>query len=340
MNKLDTSESLLSKNESTFIKGILIILVVIGHNGILMGKAPGLEVVPFNRYLYTFHVYSFLILPFLYNIPFFSIERIKKNFIRLYKPYTFAFILLAIFFYISNHTLSFDKCIIAYIFGSEKLLRNSIGASFVWFIPSMFSLLILRDYFFHTSQKIIWITLLSFLFYCVFYIGSFFSVYDTAKYFPFGLLPAISLVSIGFLARLICCYMNNNKRKLFFFLLLGMFITYIFFIIDNSNINVSYKKIYNGSIMTLFMFVFIVAVAKIFSERKYVNIIKYLGKHSLEIYITHVFIYNILLNVILKLNIELNITTGLITLLITVLCSVGIIEIGKNIRFYNFLFSK
>ena len=55
------SSSLLTRDESTGTKGLLIFLVVLGHNSLAM------EYTGLYSLLYSFHVYCFYILPFLYG---------------------------------------------------------------------------------------------------------------------------------------------------------------------------------------------------------------------------------------------------------------------------------
>lgn len=57
----DTSPSLLTRDESVGVKGLLIFLVVLGHNSLAM------EYTGLYSLLYSFHVYCFYILPFLYG---------------------------------------------------------------------------------------------------------------------------------------------------------------------------------------------------------------------------------------------------------------------------------
>ena len=145
---MDTTKSLISRENSTLLKGILIILIILGHNGILMGKSTGLTVTALNNYLYCFHVYLFLILPFLYNIPGFTFKRVKKDFLHLYKPYTLLIITILIAnIFILKQPFEPLNTVYAYISGNEMLLNKTVGASFPWFLPVMFTLLILRNYF-------------------------------------------------------------------------------------------------------------------------------------------------------------------------------------------------
>ena len=59
--------SLISRDASTAIKGLLMLLIVFGHTGwITTDFATGNRTF-FWHWLYSFHVYIFLILPFIYG---------------------------------------------------------------------------------------------------------------------------------------------------------------------------------------------------------------------------------------------------------------------------------
>ena len=61
---------IVSREESNAIKGLLILLIALGHNSILSFAWDGCEPVEayFHRnWLYQFHVYVFFMLPFIYN---------------------------------------------------------------------------------------------------------------------------------------------------------------------------------------------------------------------------------------------------------------------------------
>ena len=54
----------IDRNQSETIKGILILLIVFGHNHVL---CPNTEIGGMMDYLYLFHIAGFFILPFFYK---------------------------------------------------------------------------------------------------------------------------------------------------------------------------------------------------------------------------------------------------------------------------------
>ena len=86
--KDDARQSLIGREESTALKAILILIVILGHNKYLMGVNDMLSF----RFLYSFHVYAFFLLPFLYNHhhqPFAVF--VRKNIKRFGVPYMVVF---------------------------------------------------------------------------------------------------------------------------------------------------------------------------------------------------------------------------------------------------------
>ena len=99
------SISLISINESTALKGLLIFLIVLGHNMIFT-----YYVLPYNgmAYLYSFHIQAFFILPFLYDSKILNVKRIKDYFFRLYWPFIIISIILYICRIIYNKTVEYN----------------------------------------------------------------------------------------------------------------------------------------------------------------------------------------------------------------------------------------
>lgn len=72
--------SLLKRDLSVGWKGILILLIVLGHNSILC--KPSIEADHFyiwRTWLYTFHVWAFFVLPFLYGCKELNLVDIVKH---------------------------------------------------------------------------------------------------------------------------------------------------------------------------------------------------------------------------------------------------------------------
>ncbi len=334
---INTSISLLSKRESSIIKGMLILLIILGHNGILMGKAPGLTVTSFNNYLYSFHVYCFLFLPFLYNIPLFTKERIKKNFIHLYKPYTAAFLLLLLISLFSSPKTNLVGIIWAYISGSEPLLKTNIGASFIWFLPTMFSLLLMRDFFMKKGKKLTGITLLSFI---ILSLYSVFNIipYNATNYFILGMFTAIRYLGMAILLRFLTEKYINNRLFIYIIIAFAIISSTLFFCLYNTNNFLIIKKVNANILLPILMFLSIINIVKLLSNIQILNIFEKLGSISLEIYIIHVFIYNAFLIISIKLGYELNFWLGITTLALTIIATISIISITKKTRLYKFIF--
>lgn len=74
----------LTRDESNIIKGILILLIVLGHNHFLMDG----EYVRLQIQLYKFHVIEFFILPFFYKMKAdTSWEHLRDIIVRNWVPY-------------------------------------------------------------------------------------------------------------------------------------------------------------------------------------------------------------------------------------------------------------
>lgn len=60
-------QSLIAREASTAIKGLLMLLVVFGHTSLLTTDYSTGDKTFLWKWLYTFHVYIFFILPFIYG---------------------------------------------------------------------------------------------------------------------------------------------------------------------------------------------------------------------------------------------------------------------------------
>ena len=153
---MDKNVITLNRNESNAIKGLLIFLIVLGHNAVFTKSIPSSF-----EYLYTFHVQTFFILPFLYGTKSKSlIDSFSKNFVRLYYPFLLFFTLLSILWLfaqgriadansVSDLDLSYSGKVLYFISaiftGNYFLIDYFSGFQFLWFLPVMFSMNILRE---------------------------------------------------------------------------------------------------------------------------------------------------------------------------------------------------
>lgn len=125
---------LLTKNESTFIKGVLIALVVLGHNSILSSNFPLLRqlIVPFD-------VTGFFLITFLYgynNIDFFS--HFKKLIKGILPMWSLVFIVYTLIYFLwSKNIPSVEEVSVAYALGGNAT-KEVLGFHLFWFYPAFF----------------------------------------------------------------------------------------------------------------------------------------------------------------------------------------------------------
>lgn len=283
------SESLLTREQSNYIKGILILLIVLGHNSVLMHIKS--EDVWLKNWLYSFHVRFFLFLPFLYNFREFTISRVKKNARRLLVPYIYIFtILLAINSY-STHSFDFVNTIKACFTGSQSLLRDAIGLKYIWFLPTMFSILTFKDLSY--TNKAIKLSLIIIGVICIALQILYLISQDIDENIPFGIYLAIFNFPIAVGLRWYLEHTKKIEHNLMCFIFFAALLTVIWFILHPQKY-----------IWSLFMYVLLpISIFPVIfywsklsnAESKFTRIIIFLGKLSMGIYLVHQIIFNILL---------------------------------------------
>lgn len=332
---MDLSKSIISYRDSQIIKGVLILLIVLGHNGILMGKAPGLEVNVLNRYLYHFHVYLFLILPFLYNSGTITWINVKKHFLRLYKPYTILFVLLIatnLVLYKTGPELR--NVLLAYVTGNEPIIKEAIGASFPWFLPTMFSILLMRDW--SNGRNIMLLLLLSLTVFVLARIFDLFTLYQINWFVGAGV--AIAYYWIAIVARIICKRLIGKVQMGRFAVGIAILTSVAFFLFYNSFNAAFLFKLNAWILIPLSVFAALYHLASMMKDSRFTDAVLYLGKHSLAIYMLHMFVYNALEVIVLKLDIPLNVIVGVISYLVTLMFTLIIVQLLEKIRLAKFLF--
>lgn len=131
----------ISKDDSSAIKGLLTILIIIGHNHIMAPKTS-----PLMAYLYTFHVTCFFILPWLYNNKKkLTVKTLGSIIYRNWIPYIIFFVFsLGVFTVLESKHPDIAELFSAFIIGSQKLLKENVGVLFLWFLPTFCTFSILK----------------------------------------------------------------------------------------------------------------------------------------------------------------------------------------------------
>ena len=140
----------ISFEESNAIKGLLIFLIILGHNRIFSAVASS----QCWMWLYSFHVYSFFLLPFFYPEKGINCDRVRNNVVKLLYVYLLWFIIYALCYQIMVHIVpslakstsvpTFFQYLDAILTGAQSLLGATSGFMVLWFLPVMFSMLLIK----------------------------------------------------------------------------------------------------------------------------------------------------------------------------------------------------
>lgn len=262
----------LSRKYSDTIKGILIILIVIGHNHVL---CPNTEAGGIMKYLYMFHVAGFFILPFFYDTrTSVTWESISQTIIRCWVPYFWICFLCFMIVCIMKHQFDFGwEHIWAFFQGTQSPIRKNFGFVFPWFLPTYCSVSIMLLF----ARKYRWL-------YSLFFILGMCTLFMTWEQFyifknsiPLGIGLALSYFGVGVIA------FELNKSSVW-----AKYIGAILFIV----LSVCWwmgvpTEILWKLLPTLFFLTLLCAVP-------YINYgwLQLLGRFSLGIYLFHMFFAN------------------------------------------------
>lgn len=298
----------LSKEESTNIKGLLILLIVIGHNHVLAPQGSFLM-----DWLYCFHVLVFFILPFFYNYRSkkISTEYMIDLIIRNWVPYFFTTFIALTASVIFNKNFEVNKMIIfAFFNGSTSMTSQYLGAIFLWFLPTYctFNLLLVVA---HQYKLIKIIGLLA---------GGicWLLTWDQFEWLKlhslFGIPMAIKCFSLGCM----CQWIFQRRYIPYIGAVVFMILTVLFY----KQRTITFSTI----IWPISAFGFILTIQRILNNRLF----QILGKYSLIIYLIHVFIYQFIEHIARQ-----NLISGIFNLILTLIISILIaftIERNEFIR--------
>lgn len=117
-------------------KGILILLVVIGHAANFFNPEP----FPFLGVKF-FHVAVFLLLPFVYDVKPLTLNLLRDRFIRYYVPYAVFLVGYAVLYLVFMRGIDetgawFGDLIKALMIGNGRIIDSAAGLSALWFLPA------------------------------------------------------------------------------------------------------------------------------------------------------------------------------------------------------------
>lgn len=264
---------LLDKEQSENIKGILIALIVFGHNHVL---CPNTESGGIMEYLYTFHVASFFILPFFYQSKKdVSVERICKTIVRNWVPYFWSCLSCWIVYSLYKHNFEFDwGHVLAFFQGTQTPIQQYFGFVFPWFLPTYctFSLLLLF------AQRYNWVLIVISLLGLGTFFMSWRDFYQFKNVLPFGLGLALNYFASGVMA----FYLNRYKSWVKYG---GAFVFVV--------LSVCWWLHWPVGILMSFMPTMFFLSLLLLVPYVNIRLLRMLGRYSLGIYLIHMFLVNI-----------------------------------------------
>lgn len=289
----------IDKKNSATIKGLLILLIVLGHNHVL---CPNTVEHGIMGYLYLFHIAGFFILPFFYDIPSdTSWKCISAKIIRTWIPYFWICILCWIAYSVKKHNFIINiELVINFLRGTQTPIRESFGFVFPWFLPTFCSFSILLLYARKYKHLYISLSLTAFILWGLSW-ENFFVLKNAV---PFGVVLAISYFGSGVLA-----FEFNRRFKYSRYFALLLFILMSMCYWNNIEIGYMYQLFPVAFFMSLLLVV------------PYINFgfIRLLGNNSLGIYLYHMFFVNITYMMFPKTTIM-----GIVGFFISLFASLGI----------------
>lgn len=136
-------------------KGILIFLIVLGHNTLFSQFFPLL----FSA-LYNFHVACFLLLVFIYPAPSSPIVLVNRV-VRYLVPHSVFFLVacgLYFYYYVYGNDIDvtdwLKSVVFAMVVSSEEAYKEAAGFRVFWFLPALTTLLCLRYLYYRASPLV------------------------------------------------------------------------------------------------------------------------------------------------------------------------------------------
>lgn len=333
--------SLLKRDLSVGWKGILILLIVLGHNSILC--KPSIEADHFyiwRSWLYTFHVWAFFVLPFLYGCKELNlvdiVKHAKRNFIKLLVPYLWISVLCVFIMLIMGGQFQLSKIVLSFLVGSQWMTSTYMGFHFLWFLPTMLMVIVVRDVYFNVSQSVkMLIVLIAFCFWLLESLGI---SLGYLNYIPLNFVGSMKYILVGICARELIeasfHYKYIGKIMVSIFVLASMVFGYL----EYHELNQIYS-LFSQVIKILIPISFAYIIVSCQKWGRF-HVLRFLGKYSLQIYLFHVIIYNVLLRVTLCF-LNPSILLGVSLLILTIVFSLMVaIVINHYPRIMNVLFPR
>ena len=306
--KSNQSASYLTIDQSSAIKGVLMLLIMLGHNHILAPIGGQLF-----QYLYNFHIFGFFILPFLYNrnIPW-DKKKAINGFIKIWVPYIVFFIFCYLLYHVVvlKDRIDAVKMLYGLVNANERTIKDIAGFGFLWFLPAYYSMSLFMMLFVKPNKYAYIIILL---------VGILlnYNLSFTRNYLytniPFALVQGFYYFTFGFITKLLLDKIKNVQ-----------YIGSLIFIV----ISILYWNHKIEDIRYLFPISGFLLIYSISNPLAKIPLLVEIGKLSFPIYLIHVIVYNTFER-LLPTNILFGYLDFLLTLSISMLLSYWIVKFDR-----------
>ena len=282
------------------LKGILILFIIVGHNLAISYNYPTLV-----RIFYYFNVQCFFVLAFILNNKPFSIELLRDRAVRYLTPYlvfmtmSAAIWMLLIVRRIPDGFLSWIRIFALALYnGNERTILAAVGMQVFWFLPSLFSLVMLRSLCIRHEALYV-----PFVIAGTVWMGSVALLSPRIlSWLPLGLSPALFFFNICLFTHWVTSRTTSANERFVTATAIGSTatLTFLIIIIPLNWVRASIPGYYNllqpaefivGIIFPITMYPSLLYAAKLLRRN---HLLALCGKYSLSIFLIHMFIYRAL----------------------------------------------
>lgn len=137
----------LATREIDAVKGFFLVLIALGHNALVTQSVDGMFPT-----LYAFHIYAFLLLPFLFPSPPLGARFAVERAVRYLVPHTVFFALSAAAFWALHRRgdplgAVLGDVAVGWLVSSSRAYKDACGFYLYWFLPTLLTLVLVRAAF-------------------------------------------------------------------------------------------------------------------------------------------------------------------------------------------------
>jgi fucose 4-O-acetylase-like acetyltransferase len=283
------------------MKGILILLIIFGHNTIISPCIPDIDF-----YLRSFRTPLFLILPWFYiaaKPPTWS--KIAKRSGKMWFWYLVFFIVQVVFYnLLFDTTFSPIETIKAFFLGGHTLLKEVTGYMYLWFMPAFFFAMLIRDAYTIANKTIRRVMIILSL-----GIVLFFAFHPYTNYI--AIIQGVFFAALGITASQLSLPRQTKYQWLIVLL----------FVICSVLMFINGIKLYVKPFMPYIAFLALWSLIDF--GKRYLTWFAKIGNLSMFIYLTHPLIFQFLLRIIPNGNLS-QIEYGCIILILTTTISIAV----------------